>query len=49
LTPNSLFLSLVVSTVGLGLFIYGKKQQRLPQLIALTGRKCPSAELGHRF
>jgi len=41
LTPNSLFLSLVVSTVGLGLFIYGKKQQRLPQLIAPHRAKMP--------
>ena len=31
---NSLFLSLLVSSVGFGLFIYGKKQQRLPQLIS---------------
>jgi len=29
----SLFASLVVSSVGLGFFIYGKKQLRTPQLI----------------
>jgi hypothetical protein len=32
--PESLFLSFVIGLVGLGLFIYGKKQQRLPQLIS---------------
>lgn len=28
------FAGLVVSTVGFGLFIYGKKQLRIPQLVA---------------
>ena len=28
-----LFLSLALSSVGLGLFLYGKKQARIPQLI----------------
>jgi hypothetical protein len=34
--PNStwLFLTLIPSVIGLGLFIYGKKQQRWPQLAA---------------
>lgn len=30
----ALFASLLVSTVGCGLFIYGKKQRRAPQLAA---------------
>jgi hypothetical protein len=29
-----LFLSFVVGSVGLALFIYGKKQTRIPQLVA---------------
>jgi hypothetical protein len=29
-----LFLSILISAVGLGIFIYGKKQQRAPQLVA---------------
>lgn len=28
------FASLLVSTVGFGLFIYGKKQLRIPQLVS---------------
>ena len=32
LTPGSLLASLLVSTIGLGLFLYGKKQTRIPQL-----------------
>lgn len=35
LSAEALLASLVVSSVGFGLFLYGKKQQRLPQL--LTG------------
>ncbi|MBL8733369.1 MAG: hypothetical protein JNN13_13445 [Planctomycetes bacterium] len=38
-----LFASLVVSSVGLGLFLYGKKQARAPQLTAgvlLMGFPC---------
>ncbi len=31
-SPNWLIASMVVSTVGGGFFIYGKKQSRLPQL-----------------
>ncbi len=34
LDPGSLFLSLLISVVGLGFFIYGKKQRRAPQLVA---------------
>ena len=33
LSPGWLFASLAVSTVGLGLFLYGKKQTRLPQFL----------------
>jgi hypothetical protein len=32
--PASLFLSLIVSGVGFVLFMYGKKQDRWPQLVA---------------
>ena len=32
--PASLFISLVVSAIGAGLFLYGRKQGRLPQLAA---------------
>jgi len=32
--PGSLFLSLVVGGVGFVLFVYGKKQERWPQLVA---------------
>lgn len=32
--PGSLFLSLIVSGVGFVLFMYGKKQERWPQLVA---------------
>lgn len=32
LSAGSLFASLVVSSVGFGFFIYGKKQLRTPQL-----------------
>jgi hypothetical protein len=32
--PTWLFISLIPSSVGFGLFIYGKKQSRLPQLLA---------------
>ena len=31
--PTWLFLSLIISGVGLALFIYGKKQGRIPQLV----------------
>ncbi len=33
LSSGSLFLSLVIGAVGAGLFIYGKKQSRPPQMI----------------
>jgi predicted phage tail protein len=32
--PSTLFVSLMVSVVGLAIFIYGKRQQRFPQLVA---------------
>ncbi len=35
LSAGGLFAGMVVSTIGLGLFCYGKKASRLPQL--LTG------------
>jgi hypothetical protein len=34
LDPGLLFLSLVTSGVGFVLFVYGKKQERWPQLVA---------------
>ena len=34
LDPTLLFLSLITSGIGLVLFVYGKKQQRWPQLVA---------------
>jgi len=33
LTPASLFANLLVSAVGAGIFLYGKKQRRVPQLV----------------
>jgi hypothetical protein len=32
--PTLLFLSLLTSAVGFVLFVYGRKQERLPQLLA---------------
>ena len=32
LSPGTLVASLLVSTAGFGLFLYGKKQLRMPQL-----------------
>ena len=34
LDPTWLFLSLIPSGIGLVLFVYGKKQSRMPQLVA---------------
>jgi len=34
LYPGLLFLSLITSGVGFVLFMYGKKQDRMPQLVA---------------
>ena len=34
ISASGLFLSLLISSVGIGFFIYGKKQTRVPQLIA---------------
>jgi hypothetical protein len=33
-SPSSLFASLIISSVGFVLFIYGRKQTRGPQLVA---------------
>jgi hypothetical protein len=33
LDPNTLLLSLFISAVGVGFFVYGKKQQRAPHLV----------------
>jgi hypothetical protein len=33
LDANGMLASLLVSTVGLGFFVFGKKQQRAPQLV----------------
>ena len=32
--PAPLFVSLIIGAVGLGLFLYGKRQKRLPQMFA---------------
>jgi len=34
MTAGWLFAGFLVSTVGFGLFLYGKKQARIPQLVA---------------
>ncbi|HTQ41894.1 MAG TPA: hypothetical protein VMI75_03985 [Polyangiaceae bacterium] len=34
LDANALLASIMIGTVGLGVFIYGKRQSRLPQMIA---------------
>ena len=33
LSPGTLFASLLIGAVGFGLFLYGKKQARPPQLV----------------
>lgn len=33
LSPGSLFASLLIGSVGLVLFVYGKRQERMPQLV----------------
>jgi hypothetical protein len=33
-SAGSLFASLIIGAIGAGLFLYGKRQQRMPQLIA---------------
>jgi hypothetical protein len=33
-TPGNLFASLFIGSIGFGLFMYGKKQERIPQLAA---------------
>jgi hypothetical protein len=32
--PTALLVSVLISAVGVGFFLYGKKQQRAPQLVA---------------
>jgi len=32
-SPGSLFASVLIGAVGFGLFQYGRKQQRIPQLV----------------
>ncbi len=34
LDANAILLSLAIGSVGLGFFVYGKKQGRLPQMVA---------------
>ncbi|MBV9949640.1 MAG: hypothetical protein JOZ69_22555 [Myxococcales bacterium] len=34
LDGNALLLSLAMSSLGLGLFVYGKRQSRFPQMLA---------------
>ena len=34
LDPTAVFLSLIIGSVGFVLFVYGKKQERWPQLVA---------------
>lgn len=34
LSPDALLASFLISTVGFGLFLYGKRATRLPQLVA---------------
>lgn len=34
ISTSSLVANLVIGTVGFSVFLYGKKQQRLPQLVA---------------
>jgi hypothetical protein len=34
LEPGTLVAGMIVSAIGLGLFLYGKKQARIPQLTA---------------
>jgi hypothetical protein len=31
---SNLMASMLIGTIGMGIFMYGKKQQRIPQLIA---------------
>ena len=34
MSTGSLFVALLVSSVGFGLFLYGRKERRVPQLVA---------------
>lgn len=33
MNSSSLFASMIIGTIGFGFFLYGKKQQRWPQLV----------------
>jgi len=33
LSPDGLFASLVIGALGMGIFLYGKRQERYPQLV----------------
>jgi hypothetical protein len=35
--PGALFSGLIIGAIGMGLFIYGKKQQHIPSLLAGVG------------
>ena len=37
MNPASLMVSLTVSTIGFGFFIYGRKQARIPQVVVGLG------------
>jgi hypothetical protein len=40
--PTSLFLAMVISSVGFGLFVYGRKQARAPHLaVGIALMVCP--------
>jgi hypothetical protein len=34
LSPGALLAGMLVSTIGMGLFVYGKRAERLPQILA---------------
>ena len=34
LSPGPLFASLVIGAIGLGMFLYGKRQKRIPQILS---------------
>jgi hypothetical protein len=37
MSPTALMMSLLLGTIGMGLFIYGKKQQQIAHLVAGVG------------
>lgn len=34
LSPGALLAGMLISTIGMGLFVYGKRAERLPQILA---------------